>query len=173
MYKGVGVRFADFTSFFLNIQCKWNLSSFLNVLINYIKFLRNVANIIWIYSVCLHIIITNNPYGGITFLFWRCRLLLHLLYISKWAPENIHHGNKHYVCSLRSGYCSVHKQIKEQTLIVIMMGIWLIAKTASLLTLKAPITKEVVCFCRLRNCLRSIFDEQWGPRSDCLSLYLH
>ena len=34
-------------------------------------------------------------------------------------------------------------------------------------TLNAPITTKVVCFSRLLKCLRSLFDKQCGPRSDC------
>ena len=30
-----------------------------------------------------------------------------------------------------------------------------------------PITTKVVCFCRLLNCFRSLFDKQCMPRSDC------
>ena len=36
-----------------------------------------------------------------------------------------------------------------------------------LLTLNAPIATKVVCFSRLLKCLRSIYDKQCGPRSDC------
>ena len=35
------------------------------------------------------------------------------------------------------------------------------------LTLKAPITTKVVCFSRLLKCLRSLYEKQCGPRSDC------
>ena len=35
------------------------------------------------------------------------------------------------------------------------------------LTLKAPIATKVVCFSRLLICLRSLYDKQFGPRSDC------
>ena len=35
------------------------------------------------------------------------------------------------------------------------------------LTLKAPITTKVVCFPRLLKCLRSLYEKQFGPRSDC------
>ena len=43
------------------------------------------------------------------------------------------------------------------------MGICLL----SALTLKAPITTKVVCFSHLLKCLRSLYDKQCGPRSDC------
>ena len=36
-----------------------------------------------------------------------------------------------------------------------------------LLTLNAPITTKVICFSRLLKCLRSLYDKQCGPRSDC------
>ena len=36
-----------------------------------------------------------------------------------------------------------------------------------LLTLIAPITTKVICFSRLPKCLRSLFGNQCGPRSDC------
>ena len=35
------------------------------------------------------------------------------------------------------------------------------------LTLNAPITTKVVCFLCLLKCLRSLYDKQCGPRSDC------
>ena len=35
------------------------------------------------------------------------------------------------------------------------------------LTLKAPIASKVVCFSRLLKCLRSLYNKQCGPRSDC------
>ena len=35
------------------------------------------------------------------------------------------------------------------------------------LTLKAPITTKVVCFCRLLNCFRSLSNKQCRLRSDC------
>ena len=34
-------------------------------------------------------------------------------------------------------------------------------------TFKAPIATKVVCFSRLLKCLRSLYDKQCGPRSDC------
>ena len=34
-------------------------------------------------------------------------------------------------------------------------------------TLNAPIATKVVCFSRLLQCLRSLYSEQCGPRSDC------
>ena len=37
----------------------------------------------------------------------------------------------------------------------------------TLLTLNASITTKVVCFSRLLKCLRSLYDKQCGPRSDC------
>ena len=39
--------------------------------------------------------------------------------------------------------------------------------TTGILTLKAPIATKVVCFSRLLKCLRSLYDKQCGPRSDC------
>ena len=36
-----------------------------------------------------------------------------------------------------------------------------------LLTLNAPIATKVVCFSYLLKCLRSLYDKQCGPRSDC------
>ena len=39
--------------------------------------------------------------------------------------------------------------------------------TASILTLKAPITTKVVCFSRLLKCLNGLYGKQCGPRSDC------
>ena len=36
-----------------------------------------------------------------------------------------------------------------------------------ILTLKAPITAKIVCLCHLLECLRSLFDKQCRPRSDC------
>ena len=36
-----------------------------------------------------------------------------------------------------------------------------------MLTLKAPIATKVVCFSCLLKCLRSFYDKQCGPRSDC------
>ena len=38
---------------------------------------------------------------------------------------------------------------------------------AGILTLKAPIATKVVCFSLLLKCLRSLYDKQCGPRSDC------
>ena len=35
------------------------------------------------------------------------------------------------------------------------------------LTLNAPIATKVVCFTRLLKCLRSLYDKQCGPSSDC------
>ena len=35
------------------------------------------------------------------------------------------------------------------------------------LTLNLPIATKVVCFSRLLKCLRSLYGEQCGPRSDC------
>ena len=35
------------------------------------------------------------------------------------------------------------------------------------LNLNAPIAAKVVCFSRLLKCLRSLYDKQCGPRSDC------
>ena len=35
------------------------------------------------------------------------------------------------------------------------------------LALKAPIATKVVCFSRLLKYLRSLYDKQCGPRSDC------
>ena len=37
----------------------------------------------------------------------------------------------------------------------------------SILTLKVPITTNVVCFCRLLKCFRSLTSKQRRPRSDC------
>ena len=36
-----------------------------------------------------------------------------------------------------------------------------------ILTLNAPMATKVVCFSRLLKCLRSLYDKQCGPRSDC------
>ena len=36
-----------------------------------------------------------------------------------------------------------------------------------ILILNAPIATKVVCFTRLLKCLRSLYDKQCGPRSDC------
>ena len=33
--------------------------------------------------------------------------------------------------------------------------------------LNAPIATKVVCYCRLLKCLRSLYDKQYGLRSDC------
>ena len=41
-----------------------------------------------------------------------------------------------------------------------------VCKTRTL-TLNAPIATKVVCFSRLLKCLRSIYDKQCEPRSDC------
>ena len=38
---------------------------------------------------------------------------------------------------------------------------------SSILTLKAPIPTKVVCFSSLLKCLRSLYDKQCGPRSNC------
>ena len=35
------------------------------------------------------------------------------------------------------------------------------------LTLNAPIATKIVCFCRLLKCLRSLYNKQRGPRTDC------
>ena len=35
------------------------------------------------------------------------------------------------------------------------------------LTLNAPIATKFVCFSRLLKCLRSLYEKQCGPRSDC------
>ena len=35
------------------------------------------------------------------------------------------------------------------------------------ISLKAQIATKVVCFSRLLKCLRSLYDKQCGPRSDC------
>ena len=37
----------------------------------------------------------------------------------------------------------------------------------NVLTLKVPIATKVVCYFRLRKCLRSLYSNQCGPRSDC------
>ena len=36
-----------------------------------------------------------------------------------------------------------------------------------MLTFKAPIATKGVCFSRLLKCLRSLYDKQCGPKSDC------
>ena len=40
---------------------------------------------------------------------------------------------------------------------------------AALLTLKAPITTKIACFCCLRKCFRSLLVKQCRSRSDCSS----
>ena len=45
-------------------------------------------------------------------------------------------------------------------------GVYIATRYAAL-TLNAPIATKVVCFSRLLKYLRSLYDKQCGPRSDC------
>ena len=49
---------------------------------------------------------------------------------------------------------------------IIVKGLSLNKPTAGLF-LNTPIATKVVCFSRLLECLRSLYDKQCGPRSDC------
>ena len=42
-----------------------------------------------------------------------------------------------------------------------------VATFICLLALNAPIATKIVCFSRLLKCLRSLYEKQCGPRSDC------
>ena len=44
-----------------------------------------------------------------------------------------------------------------------------ILAACNVLTRNAPIATKVVCFSRLLKCLKSLYDNQCGPRSDCCS----
>ena len=51
--------------------------------------------------------------------------------------------------------------------IVIKGNFWITITVKQVFTLNAPITTKIVCFSRLLKCLRSLYDKQCRPRSDC------
>ena len=55
-----------------------------------------------------------------------------------------------------------HKRCRQS-----LISVFTVCLQNVLLTLNAPIATEVVCFSRLLNCLKSLYDKPCGPRSVC------
>ena len=58
-------------------------------------------------------------------------------------------------------------ELQDKVYRCISQGLCHEVRNTHILSLKAPIATKVVCFSRLLKCLRSLYDKQCGPRSDC------